>query len=99
MKSWFKDSSRDTTALTEKHSEFIFFFDLWLSHCQLSSRQPHCRVDNNFWFSGLFMGYKMEALARNGLTEAFFDLASQPAIICSTLTIETLEQGVKYVQS
>ena len=88
MKSWFKDSSRDTTALTEKHSEFFFFFDLWLSHCQLSSRQPHCRVDNNFWFSGLFMGYKMEALARNGLTEAFFDLASQPAIICSTLTIK-----------
>ena len=25
--------------------------------------------------------------------------ASQPAIICSKLTIETLEQGVKYVQS
>ena len=25
--------------------------------------------------------------------------SSQPAIICSKLTIETLEQGVKYVQS
>ena len=25
--------------------------------------------------------------------------ASQPAIACSKLTIETLEQGVKYVQS
>ena len=25
--------------------------------------------------------------------------ASQPAITCSKLTIETLEQGVKYVQS
>ena len=24
---------------------------------------------------------------------------SQPAIVCSKLTIETLEQGVKYVQS
>ena len=25
--------------------------------------------------------------------------SSQPAITCSNLTIETLEQGVKYVQS
>ena len=27
------------------------------------------------------------------------ELLTQPAIICSKLTIETLEQGVKYVQS
>ena len=27
------------------------------------------------------------------------NVASQPAIACSKLTIETLEQGVKYVQS
>ena len=27
------------------------------------------------------------------------NLSSQPAITCSKLTIETLEQGVKYVQS
>ena len=36
-----------------------------------------------------------------GLLE-YFDLllsVSQPAIACSKLTIETLEQGVKYVQS
>ena len=26
-------------------------------------------------------------------------IESQPAITCSTLTIKTLEQGVKYVQS
>ena len=26
------------------------------------------------------------------------ELPSQPAITCSTLTIETVEQGVKYVQ-
>ena len=26
-------------------------------------------------------------------------MASQPAFACSKLTIETLEQGVKYVQS
>ena len=29
----------------------------------------------------------------------FTDLATQPAIACSKLTIETLEQGVKYIQS
>ena len=28
-----------------------------------------------------------------------FDSTAQPAITCSKLTIETLEQGVKYVQS
>ena len=28
-----------------------------------------------------------------------FSAESQPAITCSKLTIETLEQGVKYVQS
>ena len=27
------------------------------------------------------------------------NIETQPAIICSKLTIETLEQGVKYVQS
>ena len=29
----------------------------------------------------------------------FISLYSQPAITCSKLTIETLEEGVKYVQS
>ena len=29
----------------------------------------------------------------------FLVVYSQPAITCSKLTIETLEQGVKYVQS
>ena len=29
----------------------------------------------------------------------FLDHQSHPAITCSNLTIETLEQGVKYVQS
>ena len=28
-----------------------------------------------------------------------FRVITQPAILCSKLTIETLEQGVKYVQS
>ena len=33
------------------------------------------------------------------LKSFFRELLTQPAIICSKLTIETLEQGVKYVQS
>ena len=28
-----------------------------------------------------------------------YQVSTQPAITCSKLTIETLEQGVKYVQS
>ena len=31
--------------------------------------------------------------------KASYKVLSQPAITCSKLTIETLEQGVKYVQS
>ena len=37
---------------------------------------------------------KIEILAWNGLNQV-----TQPAITCSKLTIETVEQGVKYVQS
>ena len=36
-------------------------------------------------------------MARNGLTVKMG--ITLPAITCSTLTIETLERGVKYVQS
>ena len=32
-------------------------------------------------------------------TAAFTPVSSQPAITCLKLTIETLEQGVKHVQS
>ena len=31
--------------------------------------------------------------------QVVYSMLSQPAITCSKLTIETLEQGVKYVQS
>ena len=31
--------------------------------------------------------------------EKHFPVTAQPAITCSKLTIETLDQGVKYVQS
>ena len=33
------------------------------------------------------------------LVQGNFATLTQPAITCSKLTIETLEQGVKYVQS
>ena len=32
-------------------------------------------------------------------TDRYFTKTTQPAFTCSKLTIETLEQGVKYVQS
>ena len=32
-------------------------------------------------------------------TLKFLEIDTQPAITCSKLTIETVEQGVKYVQS
>ena len=33
------------------------------------------------------------------MRNSFLPIISQPAVTCSKLTIETLEQGVKYVQS
>ena len=36
---------------------------------------------------------------KNQYQMVFSSECSQPAITCSKLTIETLEQGVKYVQS
>ena len=38
-------------------------------------------------------------LSRIHIYVIFVHKASQPAFTCSKLTIETLEQGVKYVQS
>ena len=45
-------------------------------------------------FSGDFKKCKMGTMARNGLRDLY-----QPTVTGSKLTIETLEQGVKYVQS
>ena len=58
---------------------------------------PNVKVDNkNFIRSRDIVALKTggPALSENNI----FKL-SQPAIACSKLTIETLEQGVKYVQS
>ena len=55
--------------------------------------QSMCLV-HEFSFIGFFNdgnhGYRAAILKKN---------SSQPAFTCSKLTIETLEQGVKYVQS
>ena len=44
---------------------------------------------------------QIDNLIRHIKNEAYkcFKSSTQPAIACSKLTIETLEQGVKYVQS
>ena len=36
---------------------------------------------------------------QRSVVEVFAKIVTQPAFICSNLTIETLEQGVEYVQS
>ena len=41
----------------------------------------------------------LEYLAILGFRDKFLRLSSQPAFTCSNLTIETLEQGVKYFRS
>ena len=43
----------------------------------------------------VFRGYKKTS----GMKWVNLNVATQPAFTCSKLTIETLEQGVKYVQS
>ena len=45
-------------------------------------------------FSGDFKKCRMRTMARNGSRDLY-----QPTVTGSKLTIETLEQGVKYVQS
>ena len=46
-------------------------------------------------FSDVFRGYKKTSVMK----WVNLNVATQPAFTCSKLTIETLEQGVKYVQS
>ena len=43
--------------------------------------------------------YSYTALTVIFIFSAKIDKTTQPAVTCSKLTIETLEQGVKYVQS
>ena len=49
-----------------------------------------CEGDLRFWYMGI--------RASNTEIDQGYGVTSQPAITCSKLTIETVEQGVKYVQ-
>ena len=50
-------------------------------------------------FIKLSKSYETEEICCFTLNGNVFSELTQPAIACSKLTIETLEQGVKYVQS
>ena len=47
----------------------------------------------------LLINTYMEQFVKLGKIDKSDDVSTQPAFTCSKLTIETLEQGVKYVQS
>ena len=51
----------------------------------------------NFSISNIFVSLKQSSFRKKVSLKKV--KISQPAITCSKLTIETLEQGVKYVQS
>ena len=74
-----------------------FFFLVFDCNCQdfVSGRDSLCFQPNLRFFNiSEFLKFLiLSFLATSGTTP------SQPAIACSKLTIETLEQGVKYVQS
>ena len=55
---------------------------------------------NGGWF--WFIGIKSSKTGTSSRMESYWDtkkLGTQSAFTCSKLTIETLEQGMKYVQS
>ena len=68
----------------------------------LCDEKNYCFTRSNFGFIGFIGLYVINFLSKT--TISLNDCNStkvhtQPAITCSKLTIETLEQGVKYVQS
>ena len=56
------------------------------------------KTSENLWVSDIFRGSRKRPVGWNA-TMKNFQVCTQPAITCSKLPIETLEQGVKYVQS
>ena len=57
-------------------------------------------TSENIRFSDVFRGYRKRPVALNSLNRSaeIILVLQQPAITCSNLPIETLEQGMKYVQ-
>ena len=65
----------------------------------LCDENNYCFTRSNFGFIGLYVinFLSKTTIALNDCNST--KVHTQPAITCSKLTIETLEQGVKYVQS
>ena len=65
----------------------------------LCDEKNYCFTRSNFGFIGLYVIYFLSktTISLNDCNST--KVHTQPAITCSKLTIETLEQGVKYVQS
>ena len=65
----------------------------------LCDEKNYCFTRSNFGFIGLYVinFLSKTTISLNDCNST--NVHTQPAITCSKLTIETLEQGVKYVQS
>ena len=65
----------------------------------LCDEKNYCFTRSNFGFIGLYVinFLRKTTISLNDCNST--KVHTQPAITCSKLTIETLEQGVKYVQS
>ena len=65
----------------------------------LCDEKNYCFTRSNFGFIGLYVinFLSKTTISLNDCNST--KVHTQPAITCSKLTIETLEQGVKYVQS
>ena len=66
----------------------------------MNSEQTFLSAFGNFW-AYAFNGCGWESGKRSNTFDEFSDkhMYSHPAFTCSELTVETLNQGVKYVQS
>ena len=61
-----------------------------------------CKCTSNEWKKSLFPVFQKKIISFRSKPEKMQPKVhniTQPAVTCSKLTIETLEQGVKYVQS
>ena len=58
-----------------------------------------CALKSNFIHCFIYQNFRGVSLKRLEHKISHFQFTTQPAFTCTKLTIETLEQGVKYVQS
>ena len=76
---------------------FIKVIIKYRNHPSIIEIKERC-TNSKFSFSFIEKNYILKEIKNLQINKATQD-SSQPAITCSKLTIETLEQGVKYVQS